>query len=348
MLGIYSMFIFTFAWPAFRVIQENGGMSVNYHHADLGLFFLPFVNHPLFRGLNSHIFKNLVEGNPADSSVFLGYTALIFLIYCFLRCKDKIARFWKIVFLVFFILSLGPHPVILGRHFSTLPLPFFFLAHTPFYAFFGRLSFIAVLVSLSQAVLVAYSFDKVKFPKPVLALIIAVLIFELYPAPYIITRKEIPDFYKTLENDRGDYAILEVPTDNCPSLISHYRDYYYCFYQYWQTLHHKPIVGGYMARKIPQRSSEFVEKSPFIRSLNGFSNENRIDSNEALYFLKMHSIKYVILHKYFLYYSNMWGNGLREERLPGERQNFEEAEKICSSFLKKVSDNRDFVVYALP
>lgn len=100
---------------------------------------------------------------------------------------------------------------------------------------------------------------------------------------------EIPTFYEQLANDDEDYAILEVP-------IIWYADVLY-----YQTLHGKNLVGGYVSRP-PNNAIAFLKSTPLVSDLLNFypSDEDIINQNLSdigTSIANYYNIRYIILHK---------------------------------------------------
>ena len=146
-------------------------------------------------------------------------------------------------------------------------------------------------------------------------------------------------------SDTEKYAILEVPFYECPCSEPKCQ-YYYCFYQYWQTIHHKPIVGGYLARNIPDPIINFSEQTPFIRDLKNTENSYPVDKPLWIQTLKKLNIKYVILHRSFLYKNNAYGIG--DNLLYSDPKAYEKQKQICDSFLTPTFVDNKLTVYAVP
>ncbi len=179
--------------------------------------------------------------------------------------------FWFLVVFVFVLLSFGRRLHINGIEYGpTLPaaliykLPILNITRVP--------SRYAVLAILGLAMLAAwglqrFTIDDLRFTikkfrsqksevreivnrqssivnrKSIISLLaLGLLIFELWPAPYQLSFYSVPEFYKRLAGDKGQYAILDVP-------MSTGKDYQYLTdYMKVQMTHEKPLIGGYVSR----------------------------------------------------------------------------------------------------
>ena len=67
------------------------------------------------------------------------------------------------------------------------------------------------------------------------------MIFEYLCIPYPTAQITVPEFYYKISNDTDNYALLEIPQNSNAGS-------YEFSYLYYQTIHKKPLVGGYAAR----------------------------------------------------------------------------------------------------
>jgi hypothetical protein len=117
---------------------------------------------------------------------------------------------------------------------------------------------------------------------------VALVCFEFLPAPYPLSEVEVPPFYQSLAADESEYAILELPMnwDRPAHLL-------------YQTVHHKPIVTGYVTRP---ESASLVERVPVLQHFRFLerdiiAQDPRDVSGEVFEYL---NIRYMILHQYML------------------------------------------------
>lgn len=277
------------------------------YSADLLGFFLPQVFHPLFKDAVSPIYNNF-SGNAAEYTVFMGYTVILLSILCLIKIKTNETKFWALSAAIFFILCLGPILHVNGilslpveGYNLYIPLPYAVLMHIPFFSMARVPSRWDVLVMLSLAVLAGYGLSYVidkygakssknKYKVDILLILVSCLIlFEFLSVPFTMSSSEIPTFYEQLANDEEDYAILEVP-------IIWYADVLY-----YQTLHGKNLVGGYVSRP-PNNAIAFLKSTPLVSDLLNFypSDEDIINQNLSeigTSIANYYNIRYIILHK---------------------------------------------------
>jgi hypothetical protein len=92
-------------------------------------------------------------------------------------------------------------------------------------------------------------------------------LFEHLSTPLPLSDMRIPDVYKTIARDTGDFTVLEIPL----AWRNGYRmtgtpDKAMMFAQWYQTAHRRPILGGNTSRN-PELKFQYFTEAPLIRSL---------------------------------------------------------------------------------
>jgi hypothetical protein len=108
--------------------------------------------------------------------------------------------------------------------------------------------------------------------------------------PYPVATTAVPAFYQKMGTDPQDYAVFEVPSSH--GQIAHSM--------YYQTIHHKQLVNGYVSREPPE-SLQFIETEPVVRLLYHIQgtqpgkavNTTGLDPSV----LARYNIRYVIVHR---------------------------------------------------
>jgi hypothetical protein len=266
------------------------------HSADLLSFFLPSVFHPIFGSLTAPLF-NRFTGSVAETTTFTGYTVLALTAYAF-KLKGEHLRLWKTTFLLTFLLTLGPLLHVMGEtmiNSRPIYLPYYVLYYiVPFLQNARTPARFDVFVMLSAAVLAGYTIKKLRTNRktwlPVF--ITALILFEFLPAPYPLSKPDMPAFYKEIK-DEGEYAIAEIPA------VSVYG--YATKAMYYQTTHHKKITGGALERPPPEVYT-FTLTTPLLYEL--FSHKSHLgrdifaqnETKRAQAILNYYKIRYVILN----------------------------------------------------
>lgn len=260
--------------------------------ADLLAFVTPNEFHPLW----GEAAADLAEGFTSSTSermVFAGYIPLALAGYA-VWGRRRAAAFWLVSGLAFFILSLGPYLHIAGREIP-IPLPYLAVYRLlPFFRIARSVSRFDAMVMLSLAPLAALGLRQLVSLLPaarrrILAVAaIALVCFEFLPVPYPMAQVDVPSFYQGLATEDEEYAILELPMnwDRPAHLL-------------YQTVHHKPIIAGYVTRPNPLSLVERVPVLQHFRFLGPdiIAQDPKEVAPEVFDYL---GIRYVILHQYML------------------------------------------------
>lgn len=272
---------------------------------DLMSFFLPSHLHPLLGQFTLDLYSNIPSWF-AERVNFIGYIVLGLSILSLLKSRRKPdIKFWLVSTFFFTVISLGPILHFNGAFSFTdsnlkIPLPYKLLYNTvPFLKNCRTVGRFFVIATLGYSVLAGYGFSELLKYKPerkklIFTIVGFLLVFEYLSIPYPTTQVNVPDFYYKISNDTNNYAVLEIPQNSNAG----YMDFQYLYYQ---TVHNKPLVGGYAAR-YPANVSDFQRKTPFIKELQYYSlgtkdilQEDVTDIGTSV--LNANNIRYVIIHK---------------------------------------------------
>ena len=280
--------------------------------ADLVGFFVPTILHPLFKNIVYPIYFNF-SGYIIEQTVFIGYMVLILSCISILKSNTADTKFWLISSIIFFILALGPflqingvYSITLVNHIFYLPLPYALLMHLPVFSLIRAPGRWDIMLMLSLSVLSGYgckyifstfnddvSSKRIRKKNLLFILISLIVLFEYLSVPYPMSDATVSTFYERISKDDGDYAILEVP--NMPETMIAYPEY-----MYYQTIHNKRLVNGYVPRPT-ENVEEFMGSMPFIRQLMSFSTNDDIIAQNfteiGSSILNYYNIKYIIIHE---------------------------------------------------
>jgi hypothetical protein len=115
------------------------------------------------------------------------------------------------------------------------------------------------------------------------------ILFEFLSVPYPTATTAVPAFYQKMGADPQDYAVFEVAPRSTAQIM------------YYQTIHHKQLVNGYVSRT-PPGSLQFIETEPVVNLLSNIQdmksgnlsvNTTSLDPSV----LSSYNIKYVIVHR---------------------------------------------------
>jgi hypothetical protein len=87
---------------------------------------------------------------------------------------------------------------------------------------------------------------RVRHPGTLAAAVALIAAFELLPAPRDTASADVPGFLHTIRADARPLGVLTLPFGLRDGLVSHGR--FSPLYMFHQTVHGKPIYGGYISR----------------------------------------------------------------------------------------------------
>jgi hypothetical protein len=108
-----------------------------------------------------------------------------------------------------------------------------------------------------------------------LAAVAAVMFVELLPAPRPLYSAAIPRFYQRVAAHQDEARMLELPVgirDGTSSVGS-----FSALSQFFQTVHGKPLIGGYLSR-VPRRRIAEARQDPVLDALITLSEGGTLDA----------------------------------------------------------------------
>ena len=253
--------------------------------ADLLGFVLP-------PGLSSHgwltgVAQTVLPEGWGDCNCYLGVTVIVL-------CAVGLARptvrarcgIWLAVGACFLILALGPQLRIAGRRYFNMPYVLLWRAFPPLKAggVPGRMAFMAQLCLAAIAAVTLASFRLSSPRRTLLCVLLAVpILVEYLCVPFPTASSEVPRFYREIARDHGDYAIV---------------DSAYGKAMYYQTVHRKKLMGGYIARP-EKRAMKLITANSLTRELlvipklrSGALQCDHYDIDE----LRRYGVRYIVDH----------------------------------------------------
>lgn len=276
--------------------------------ADLLSYFIPSRIQTIgnyFTGIT-----NKFTGNYAETNYYLGYILIIIAIYGFWKLRKRIfVQFLGLASVIFFILSLGMHLNVIGIR-TLIPFPYLLLyKFIPGFSYTGVPGRFTVMIIFCLCILFALGLKefqkriKNKKLKQFLFVVISLILFiEYFPAPFYISRFRVPEFYREISKENDDYAIMDLHKN--PSQVL-----------YYQTIHNKNIIGGYISRSTVNAEKFLVETPGIVEfyseDINNNQNINLIISKYQRKY-KYWKIKYLIIEsddkKAFIFENNIKDN----------------------------------------
>jgi len=321
MILSFSICFFPFIYPLLSELQITNQNSLGLGgfvplSADIFGFFLPSQLHPFFGNLVTPLYVN-ITGNIAEYTVYAGYTVLFLSCIAILKVKTREIRFWALSAGLFVILSLGPLLHINGVFMMTIegiyfaiPLPYSLIMNLPVVSMARAPVRWDIMTMLALSVLagfgISYLFDKyrnkvlLKRPMNVFLAIVfsSLILFEFLSVPFPMTNTDIPDVYKIIAQQPGDFAIIEIPGFN------------HADYEYYQTFHEKKTVTGYT--HVPEKSWAFIQNNPAVYNLLMLNQDAQKElrpqkdivdqegNGVGAMLLGHYNIKYILVHNDYL------------------------------------------------
>jgi hypothetical protein len=297
---------------------EQSANETLIYSSDVMLAFTPSELHPIWgeavtervAGLGPY----MPQKPPSERVVFVGYGVLALAIYAAWRLRANLrVRFWIFAALATWVLSLGPILQVLGKSRIPLlgvpmPLPYALLYQLPLLNIARTPSRLAVLTMLAMGVLAAFALaallsrnrkrSRVKAARTfdrrhivIAAGLPLLILFEFLAIPFrtVPPGWEVP-IYRQIAAEPGRFALLELPLRPVGD------------YMAYQTIHGKPIIGGFLARQPPD---PILEQTPALTYLLDSSApsgplQDRVAQGKGVQVLREIGVKYVIMHWWLL------------------------------------------------
>jgi len=215
---------------------------------DLFALVLPNPNHPLTPQVIADWLATF-QGGYLEAVVSIPFVALITMVVAWRR-GWRASRWWTALAIAFGALALGPFVHVGGLN-TYVPGPWALLRFVPVLGLTRMPSRFSVVLMLAVAVLFAAALEWLgrTYPhrrRPILVTVGILLLAELLPAPLTLHSAAVPRFYERVAAAPGDVRVLELPTgirDGTSSIGN-----FIARSQYFQTMHEKPLIGGYLSR----------------------------------------------------------------------------------------------------
>ncbi|MEO8483067.1 MAG: hypothetical protein ABI634_12710 [Acidobacteriota bacterium] len=269
---------------------------------DLLSFLLPNPNHPL--APNAVVtWLSRQPGGVVENVSSVSWVALATIAVASWKFGERLNRTWLAIALGAVSMAVGPFLRVGGLN-TLLPTPWTFLRYVPIIGEARMPGRISIVVALAVGVMFASALAAWTRRVPasrrrILAMVAIALTIELWSMPRAVYSTEIPAVFRVIAADPKPVSVLELPLGlkdglttvgaiNVASL-------------YWQTLHGKPILGGYLSR-ISNATRARYEAMPIPAALLALSEGRAISEADrararesAPAFLPASHIGYVVI-----------------------------------------------------
>lgn len=189
------------------------------------------------------------SGGLIENVAAIPWTATFAVAVALLYAGLRLPRYWALFTAGSALLALGPFIQIVGWQ-TYIPTPWAALRYFPVIGAARMPTRLSILVMLGAAALLTWSVRALRArsrrPWLPVAIVGACLLIELIPAPRELHPVRIPSFYKLIAADPRPVRVLTLPwgiRDGTSSIGN-----FSTSTQFFQTVHEKALVGGYVSR----------------------------------------------------------------------------------------------------
>jgi hypothetical protein len=306
--------VLPFVYPSLREsLSDDSVLKKSYLiptlSTDLISFVVPASGNPLYA--QYHEFYHFFKTNFTEWDSYLGIITIALMLLGAFKVEVRKTGMWVLMFFLFMIFSLGPHLQILGKQFDDIQLPFYYLQELPIINAMSSPKRFLVTAMLAAAVIAGFGAHYLlsrkvadHWPSLVLMMGLVGLIITDYwgwPRNLITSDASYPSFFKGIAREKGDIVTLSIPITNIwnPQPL------------YYQTIHGKKMIGGYVERPLPE-AVEHIEQNKFLESISllvqfegkrGITPEEEQDAFKL--FAQYPELKYVIYMKRLFFHPDM-------------------------------------------
>ena len=199
------------------------------------------------------------------------------IVFAVLRAGFRGPLGWWVFTGIFAWLSLGPFVSVAGIN-TYVPTPWAVLRYLPIIGAARMPTRMTILVMLGLSMLfamaVAHLRRRMARPRLMVACIAVLLIFELLPSPRPVFSATVPELHRTIGKDPRPVRVMNLPFGLKDGLSE--RGAFSARYQYFQTVHEKRLIGGYLSR-LPDDAIARYRRHPVVRVLLRLSEGRALD-----------------------------------------------------------------------
>jgi hypothetical protein len=258
-------------WRGPKVLWRSSAPGV-----DAAAWLTPNPLHPLWGSGESSWLAHLPNGFD-ENVASLSLIAVGVIVFAAVRAGFRGPLGWWVFTGIFACLSLGPFISVAGVN-TYVPTPWALLRYLPIIGAARMPTRMTILVMLGLSMLLAMAVAHLRRhasrPRLMVACIAALLIFELLPAPRPVFSAAVPDLHRIIRKDPRPVRVLNLPFGLKDGLSE--RGAYSARYQYFQTVHEKRLIGGYLSR-LPDDAIPRYRRHPLVRVLLRLSERRALD-----------------------------------------------------------------------
>ena len=252
---------------------------------DLLALFAPNPLHPLWGSLTSGWIASL-PGGFNENVASIPWVALTVIVAAAVWAGFRAHKGWVVFTALFAWFSLGPF-IAVAQHLTYVPTPWALLRYLPIVGAARMPPRMIIVVMLGVSMLLAMALQHLRsrsrHPQLIVCAVGALLIFELFPAPRTLYSARVPAVYEIVAKDPRPVRILSLPFGLRDGLSS--GGDVSVATQYYQTVHGKRLIGGYVSR-LPGRTMARYRRHPVFGVIIDLSERQVVEQariDEALH-----------------------------------------------------------------
>ena len=216
---------------------------------DLIALFMPNPGNKLF-GAPARAWLTGQNNGYTDNVAALTIVATLLVAFAVWRYRFRPPPLWTAMALFFGLLTLGPF-IFIGGVNTFVVGPWALLRYVPLVSAARMPGRFAIVLMMAFAVIFALALRHVRERWGdrrglALAVVAALLAFELAPLPRQLYAASVPEIFRTIASDPRDVRVLDIPLGFVDGEGGEGRND--ASSQYYQTFHQKQIIGGRMSR----------------------------------------------------------------------------------------------------
>jgi hypothetical protein len=271
---------------------------------DILTYVIPQHQHPL-RPLYDRVFPSFANADLRTRySAFLGHVVVVLAAVGVVKqWKRARTKFWLGLAATCLVLALGPH-LWFNQVQTGIPMPYTLIGWLQPIKLFGPPRRFNALLGVPFTVLAGYGLVAVRealtkkrwgtrIARPIVfaSLLSAILLLDYVSIPTNTIPAHVPDFYSSLREEQGDFAVLGLPGPR------KYAEYY----MFYQTGHGRPILSGHVSN-LPPEALTFMSSVPLLSDVysTGDIDTSLPDVSRQLSLLAQAGFRYMVMHKHFV------------------------------------------------
>ena len=247
---------------------------------DVASYLLPNPLHPWFGGTSAAWIGQQPNGF-AENVASLPWVAIASIVIAILVTRHRPHKGWIAFTALFAWLSLGPFVSIAGLD-TYVPTPWALLRYLPVIGAARMPTRLAVLTIMGVSMLLAMALQHLRAApgqrRWLAATVSGLLIVEMFPGPRTLYSAHVPDVNRVIAADSREVRVLNLPFGLRDGLSS--AGNVSAEGQFQQTVHEKPLVGGYLSR-LPRGEVQRYRRIPVMAALLDLSEGKGLSDVEA-------------------------------------------------------------------